>query len=171
MPPIEVPYSHTNRYTEVQFVGSDDSNNSQSPEQIEGESFPRYRNEGFIFNPPLNASPTQPIIHTIDLTPQMNSSHLNMKISATAASAANPFTASFFLFSKRFGSIIQSSVELITTVVPTYPLSQIITTFNSSNWFAYNSSTNTLALAIPLVGGFRGRFQSLYHLYESNILL
>ena len=171
MPPIEVPYSHTNRYTEVQFVGSDDRNNSQSPNQVTGESFSKYRNEGFIFNVPVNPSPSQPTIHTMDLTPQMNSSHLNMKITVTASSAQNPVSIAFFLFSKRFGSIIQSSVELITTVVPTYPLNQIITTVNAANWFAYNSSTNTLALAIPLAGGFRGRFQSLYHLYESNILL
>jgi len=171
MPPIEVPYSHTNRYTEVQFVGSDDRSDSVSPEQITGESFSKYRNEGFIFNVPVNGQPTQPLIHTIDLTPQMNSSHLNMKISITASSAQSPISIAFFLFSKRYGSIIQSSIELITTATPQYPLNQLIPTLNSSNWFSYSSSTNALALSIPVVGGFRGRFQSLYHLYESNILL
>lgn len=169
MPPIEVPYSHTNRYTEVQFVGSDDRNNSQSPTAETGESFSKYRNEGFIFNAPLNASPTQPVVHIMDLTPDMNSSHLNMKITVTASSQANPVSIPFFLFSKRFGSIIQSSIELISTATPTYPLNQILPTLNPSNWFAYSSSTNSLSLAIPIVGGFRGRFQSLYHLYESNV--
>ena len=171
MPPIEVPYSHTNRYTEVQFVGSDERINSQSPQSNTGESFSKYRNEGFIFNVPVNSSPSQPTIHTMDLTPQMNSSHLNMKITLTASSTQNPVSIAFFLFSKRFGSIIQSSVELITTATPTFPLNQFIPTLNPSNWFAYNSSSNSLALAIPVVGGFRGRFQSLYHLYESNISL
>ena len=171
MPPIEVPYSHANRYTEVQFVGSDDRDDSVSPESSAGEFFSKYRNEGFIFNPPLNASPTQPIVHTMDLTPGMNSSHLNMKITVTANSVQFPVSVSFFLFSKRYNSIILSNIELITTASPTYPLNQFIPTLNPSNWFAYNSSTNSLALAIPIAAGFRGRMQSLYHLYESNIAL
>ena len=172
MPPFDIPYSHTNRYEEVQLVGSDNRSDSVSPLSITGEEFSKCRCEGFIFNPPLSSQQSQPTALVMNLTPQFNSSHLNMKISARNNVNTNPFAFSFFLFSSRFGATINSTVELITTLnPPSTPISSVIPTLNTSNWFTYTSSNNTLTLRIPLTSGFRGSFQGLYYLYESEINL